>query len=167
MRRDEVADALRPRRRREREVRRSEHRDEELDIDLLARQRIDEVRPLARVVDEALLACAMHLPKHDALPADPRTVAIAERRVPEALRVRLQVFEMEQLEGHTRAPELTVDPRRVRLRAIRRSRVLRPAVEPFLERRLVHRVYDIPRQPCRSRAALRLAYDARARARRA
>jgi hypothetical protein len=37
-------------------------------------------------------------PLHDPLPSEPPPVAIAERRVPKPLRVRLQVLEVQELE---------------------------------------------------------------------
>ncbi len=60
----EVRHALRVRGLRKRVVRRSEHRDEKLDVCHLARDRVGEPRPHARVVDEELVAGDVVLP-HD------------------------------------------------------------------------------------------------------
>jgi len=60
----EIRDSLRVRGLRKRVVRRTEHRDEELDVGHLAGDRVGEPRPHARVVDEELVAGDVLLP-HD------------------------------------------------------------------------------------------------------
>ena len=49
----------------------AQHADEQLDGDLFARRRIDQVRPLPREIDKQLLARAMHLSHRRLQPAGP------------------------------------------------------------------------------------------------
>jgi hypothetical protein len=78
---DEVAELLRPRRLGVRVVARSEYEDVELDLDHLAALRVDEHGLLARVVDEAFLARAVHLAHRDGELLSPRRVEIAKLAV--------------------------------------------------------------------------------------
>jgi hypothetical protein len=79
-------------------VRGAQHGDEELDLDHLAGGGLDDPRLLAGVVDEALLAGAMDLAHREAPALEPPTVDVAELGVPVAVRMLLEVFQMEQLE---------------------------------------------------------------------
>jgi hypothetical protein len=97
----------------------AEHRDEELDLDHLARLRIDEVWLLPGVVDdEELLAGAVLLPYREAPLVEPLAVPLAGLCVAVAVRMLLQVLEVEQLERHARLPALDVDVRAVRHRPL-------------------------------------------------
>jgi len=117
----------------ERVVRRPQGGDEELDLDDLARGRLEEPRLLAGVVDEALLARAVNLP-HGQTPApEPVSVTVTEPRVAVAVGVLLQVLEMEQFQGDAGPAALGVDPGAVGRRTLPLARDLRAAVEPTLE----------------------------------
>jgi hypothetical protein len=77
------------------------------------------VRLLAGVVDEELLAGPVHLAHREAALREPPTVDLAELRVLVAVRVLLQVLEVEQLQRHPRPPPLDVDVAAVGQRALR------------------------------------------------
>ena len=79
-------------------VRGAQHGDEELDRDHLAGGGLDDPRLLAGVVDEALLAGAMDLAHRQAPALEPAPVELAELGVAVAVRMLLEIFQMEQLE---------------------------------------------------------------------
>jgi hypothetical protein len=106
--RDPVRDLLGARRFRVGVVRGPQHGDEELDVDHLAGGRVDDRRLLAGVVYEALLAGAMDLAHREAPALEPPTVDVAELGVPVAVRMLLEIFQMEQLEGDARLAPLGV-----------------------------------------------------------
>src|SRR5437867_841874 len=97
--RDPIRDLLGARRFRVGVVRGAEHGDKELDLDHLAGGGFDDLRLLAGVVDEALLAGAMDLAHRQAAALEPAPVDFAELGVAVAVRMLLEIFEMEQLEG--------------------------------------------------------------------
>src|SRR3989454_12804437 len=97
--RDPVRDLLGARRFGVGVVRGAQHGDEELDRDHLAGGRLDNRRLLAGVVDEAFLAGAMDLAHRQAAALEPAPVDFAELGVAVAVRMLLEIFEMEQLEG--------------------------------------------------------------------
>jgi hypothetical protein len=70
-RRAEILQPLRPRRLRECVVQGAQHRDEELDLDRLARLRRPDPWLLARVIDEDLLAGAVHLAHRQVIARSP------------------------------------------------------------------------------------------------
>ncbi|MFO0613021.1 MAG: hypothetical protein U0414_10555 [Polyangiaceae bacterium] len=115
--RAEVGDRLRVRRLDERVVGRTEHRDEQLDLDDLATLRVDVVRLLAGVVDEHLVAADMRLSHRRRPTREPLAVDTAELRVPISVGVARDVLEVEELERHPRAPQLHVHGRRIRERS--------------------------------------------------
>lgn len=149
-----VGTALRQPRPGEGVVRSAEHRDEELDLDHFACLRIDEVRLLPRVVDEELLAGAVLLAHREVPLAEPLAVPVAELRVAVAVRMLLQVLEVEQFERHASLPAFDVDVRAVRHRplagggdrwvqlrieSVVRERLDRGPVEPGRDRASDHR----------------------------
>jgi len=79
-----------------REVRGAHHGDEQLDLDTLARGRVDNRGLLAGVVDEALLAGLVDLAHHDPQALRPRIVERDILRVAVAAGMRLQVLLVEQ-----------------------------------------------------------------------
>jgi hypothetical protein len=107
--RDPVRELLRARRLRIRVARRAEHHHEELDGDPLARRRIRQARPFARVVDEALLAGAVDLAHGEPAAAEPPSIDVAVLRVLVAVGMALQILEVEQLERHAGLPAFGVD----------------------------------------------------------
>jgi hypothetical protein len=130
---DPVGDLLGPRRLGVGVVGGTEDGDEQLDLDDLARGRVDEAWPLAGVVDEALLTGAMDLPHGQAATLQPAAVEVAEPGVAVAVRVPLQVFEVEQLQGDAGLAALGVDPGAVGRGTLPLAHHFRPAVEPALE----------------------------------
>ena len=113
--RDPVRELLRVRRFRVRVARRAEHRDEQLHPDDFAGECVDDVRLLARVVDERLVAGDVRLPHREALLAEPLAVPLAERRVAVPVRVLLEVLDVQELQRDARTAQLDVQVRQVRL----------------------------------------------------
>src|SRR6266545_4549931 len=148
--RDEVGAALRQRRLGEGVVRRAEHRDEELDRDRLAGLRIDDVRLLPGVVDEELLAGSVLLPYREVALVEPLAVPLAELRVAVAVRMLLQVLEVQQFERHARLPALDMDVRAVRHRPITGGGDR--GVELRLQRVVPERLQRGPVEPGRDRS---------------
>ena len=87
----------------------AQHADEQLDGDLFARRRIDQVRPLPREIDKQLLARAMHLSHRRFHPAGPRAIPLAELAVGVAGRMRGAVLLPEEHERDARFFELEVE----------------------------------------------------------
>jgi len=119
---DPVRDLLGARRFRVRVVGGAQHGDEELDLAHLAGGRVDDPWLLARVVDEQLLAGAMDLAHRQAAAPEPAAVALAELGVAVAVRMLLEIFEMEQLEGDPGLAPLGVQVGAVGDRAMMRGR---------------------------------------------
>ena len=90
-------------------VRGAEDGDEEFDLAHLAGGGLDEPRLLAGVVDEALLAGAVHLAHRQAPAPEPAAVDLAELRVAVPVGMLLQVLEVEQLERHAGLAPLGVE----------------------------------------------------------
>ena len=84
----------------------AEHGDEQLDRAQFTRAPVDQRRPLAREVDEGLLAGAVHLAHRRPQPPGPLPVDLAELRVAVAVRMDLGVLLPEQLQGDAVALEL-------------------------------------------------------------
>ncbi len=87
----------------------AEHRDEQLDRPQLARAPVDQARPLAREVDEGLLAGAVDLSHRRPQPLDRSPVELAELRVAVAARMDLKVLLPEQLQRDAVALQFPVD----------------------------------------------------------
>ena len=105
--------------------------DEELDLEDLAGGRVDELRLLARVIDEELVAGAVDLAHGQAPALEPAAVEVAEPRVAITVGMPLQALEVEQLQGDARPAALGVDPGAVGRRALPLAGDLRPAVQPL------------------------------------
>ena len=149
---DEVGELLRARRLREGVVARAEHGDEELDLGDLAGFAVDDARPLAGVVDEDLLASAMHLAHHDTERLLPAGVEVAEAAVlvgPQRLlgRRRFTVLDPDCLERHARPRQLSVHPREVDSHPRRRLVAAPVAEQPRLELHLTELARALPREP--------------------
>ena len=100
----------------------AQHGDEEFDRAHDPGRRVDERRPLAGVVDKDLLAGRVDLAHRQALPREPVAVVPAERRIPIAVRMLLQILQVQQLQRDAGAPQLGVDPGQIGQRARRRGR---------------------------------------------
>jgi hypothetical protein len=139
------------RRFRVRVVRGAQHGDEELDVDHLARGRVDDRGLLAGVVDEQLRAGAMDLAHREPPALEPPAVDLAELGVAVPVGMLLEIFQMEQLEGDARRAALGVQSRAVGDGAMpggRRRRPIHPGVQ-----RLVTEGLDLsPREPGRAGA---------------
>jgi hypothetical protein len=120
--RDEVVALLRRRRLGVGVVGGAQHRDEELYLDGLTGLRVDVVWLLPRVVDEGLVAGAVLLAHGESTRLEPLSVVLAEGRVAVAVRVPLEVLEVQQLQRHADASPLGVH---IRARAARWPRARR------------------------------------------
>jgi hypothetical protein len=120
----------------------AESGDEQLHLDDLTRGGVEEARPLAGVVDEALVAGAMDLSHRQAAALQPAAVEVAEPRVAVAVGVPLQVFEVEQFQGDAGLAALSVDPGAVGRGTLPLTSHVRPAVELTLELVVVGRRLD-------------------------
>ena len=109
----------------------AKHRDEELDGTRLAHVPLDHPRARARVVDEGLLAGAMHLAHRRPQPPDPPPIDRTELAVAIAPRLTLGVFLPQQVQRHAGVCELAVDPRA--LRPDPRPHRRRPGKQPGLQ----------------------------------
>ena len=89
----------------------------------------------------------MDLAHGQAPTAEPAAVEVTEPRVAVAVRVPLQVLEVEQLQRDTGPTALGVDPRAVGSGALPLARDLRPAIEPAFESRVGQRLDLWPIQP--------------------
>ena len=127
----------------------AERGDEQLDRPQLTRAPVDQSRPLAREVDESLLAGAVHLPHRRPQPPRPLPVDLAELRVAVAAGMDLEVLLPEQLQRDPVALELAVDVRAVGSGSVGHWR--RAAKQPGLERRVVQVGRQRPAQPVPSR----------------
>ena len=123
----------------------AEHGDEQLDRPQFTRAPVDQRRPLAREVDEGLLAGAVHLAHRRPQPPGPLPVDLAELRVAVAVRMDLGVLLPEQLQGDAVALELAVDVRAVGpgSTSCRRG----AAKQPGLERCVVQLGRQLPAEP--------------------
>jgi hypothetical protein len=124
-------------------VGRAEHGDEEFDRDDLAGRRVDQHRPLPRVIDKRLLARRVDLAHRGALLRQPAPVVPAEGRIPVAVRMRRQILEMEELQRDARATQLGVHPDQIGSRPRDGQRQLRPVQRP-LQRVVAERADGIP-----------------------
>src|SRR6266508_6959932 len=89
------------------------HCNEQLHVGALARCWVHQMRPLARVVDEQLLARAMLLAHDQTLLLEPLSVDFAELCVTQPIRVALQVLLVQNLQGYARSFAFHMDVRRV------------------------------------------------------
>ena len=137
--RDPLGKLLRARRLGVRVARRAERHDKELDGDAFAGGGIGEAGLLARVVNEALLARAVDLTHREPTTAQPLPIDFAVLRVLVAVRMALEVLEVEELQRHGGPPAFGVNVGAVRLRP-RPPRTLGAVVEPGLERVIRHRL---------------------------
>jgi hypothetical protein len=132
-------------------VRGAQHRDEELDCDHLAGGRLDDRRLLAGVVDEQLRAGAVDLAHREPTAGEPAAVDLAELGVAVAVRMLLEIFQMEQLEGDAGLAPLGVQVGAVGDGAMVRRRGRGP-VHPGLQRLVAEGVDLSPIKPGRPRA---------------
>ena len=94
----------------------------------------------------------MDLSHRDALAVEPRAVVLAEGRIAIAVRLLLQIFQVQELQRDAGPPQFGVDPGRIRERARRMAGNLR-AIEPLFERVVAHPLECVPRQPDAAGAA--------------
>src|SRR6202043_3697468 len=99
---------------------------------------------LTAVVDEQLLAGAMHLAHRHVDPLAPLPVQLTEAAVAIAQRLALPVLLPEQLQRHALALELLVHLRPIHRRPLRQRRRLGRWVEPLLELRIAQRRRSLP-----------------------
>jgi hypothetical protein len=132
-------------------VRRTQHGDKELDLGHLPGGGVDEPRFCAGVVDEALLAGAMDLAHRQAPALEPAAVELAKLGVAVPVRMLLEVFQMEQLEGNARLAPLGVQVGAVGDGAMVRGRRRGP-VHAGLQRLVAEGVDLSPLQPGRAGA---------------
>jgi hypothetical protein len=164
MARDPLGELLGTRRLGIRVARRAERHHEELDGDARARRRIRETRPLPRVVDEALLAGAVHLAHREPAPAEPLPVDLAVLRIVVAVGVPLEILEMKELQRDAGLPAFGVNVRAVGLWP-RAGSALAARIEPCLQCVVRHRRDRGPGlEPRRARSVQRAADRADAQA---
>lgn len=118
-------------------VRGAEDGHEQLDLDHLARRRVDEVRPLAGVVDEQLVAGPVDLSHGQPLALQPAAVDVAEPGIAIPVRVLLEVLEVQQFERHAGLGALGVDRGAVGPRPLALPHDVGAPIEPALERLVV------------------------------
>ncbi len=161
----EVVHPLRVRGLRERVVGGTEHGHEELDLAHLTRGSIDELRPLAGVVHEHLVAGDVVLPHGQLSTLQEGAVALAERRVLEPAGVLHQVLLVEQIQRHAGPHALSVDPRAVGLHSRERRPRSVVGVQAHFEVSLVERDdLRVGVEPRRSRAPHHVHHRRRAHA---
>ena len=134
-------------------VRGAEDADEQLDRHELAGRRIAQDRPLAREVDEGLLAGTMHLAHRRGQGTDPALVVAAELAVAVAVRVGIEVLQPQTLERDARTLELLVEPCQVRQGPRDPDQIVDPLEEAGLQPGVVQFVRERPAQPGLSRPA--------------
>jgi hypothetical protein len=128
-------------------VRGAQDGDKELDLEHLAGGGVDELRLLAGVVNEALLAGAVELPHGQAAPLEPPPVDLAELGVAVSGGMLLEVLEVEQFERHAGLASLGMQVGAVGPGPLTLTDNLGPAVEPGLQG-LVGQALDLgPVQP--------------------
>ena len=123
----------------------AEHGDEQLDGSQLTRAPVDQARPLAREVDERLLAGPVHLPHRRPQSPYPLVVDLAELRVAVAVGMDLEVLLPEQLQRDAIALALAVDVRAVGPRPVLHRRGA--AKQTSIERRVVQLSRQRPDEP--------------------
>ncbi len=128
----------------EREVRRADNRDEEINLDLLAGRSVDDRWSFARVVDEDLLAGLVHLTHRELRACGPRVVERDELRIAVAVRMRRRVFLVQRPERHAVSSEFDVDLREIRHRSCDRRRGAR--VNPRVELVVAQHCHVVPRR---------------------
>ena len=128
-------------------VRGAEDADEELDGEELAGLRIAQHGPLAREVDEGLLAGAVHLTHRRGQGADPALIVAAELAVAVAVGMGVEVLQPQALERDARALELLVEPRHVRQRPWDADQVVDSLEEAGFQLDVVQVVRERPAQP--------------------
>ena len=133
------------------EVAGAEHRDEQLDRPQLTRAPVDQAGPLAREVDEGLLASPVDLSHRRPQPLDPVPVQLAKLGVAVAVRIDLDALLPEQLQRDAVAFQFAVDVRAVGPRSEAVPHRLAATKQPGLERRVVQLGRQRPAEPARSR----------------
>ena len=121
--------------------------DEQLDRDELAGLRIAQHRPLAREVDEGLLAGAMDLAHRRGQGADPALVVAAELAVAIPLGVGVEILAPETLQGDARPLEFLVKPRHVREWPGDPDQIVDPLEQAGFQLRVVQVIRERPVQP--------------------
>ena len=127
-------------------VRGAEDGDEELDLDQLAGGGLDEPGLLAGVVDEALVASVVDLAHRQAPPLEPAPVDLAELGVAVAVRMLLEILQVQQLEGDAGLVPFGVQDRAVGHGPMVRGRRRRP-VQAGLQRLVAERLDLRPVEP--------------------
>ena len=133
-------------------IRRAQDGDKQFDGPDDARGRIDHLRLLAGVIDKELLAGRVHLSHREPLPPEPLAVVRAEGGIAIAVRMGLQILQVQELQRDAGTPQFGVDPGRIRERARRMAGNLR-AIEPLFERVVAHPLECVARQPDAAGAA--------------
>ena len=123
----------------------AEHRDEQLDRPQLTRTPVDQARPLAREIDEGLLAGAVDLSHRRPQPLDPSSVELAELGVAVAARMDLKVLLPEQLQRDAVALQFPVDVCAVRPDPVAHQH--RAGEQLSIERRIVQFGRQRPAEP--------------------
>ena len=161
MRADPVRQRLRPGRLGVGEVRGAEHADENLRLADLARRRIDDPDPFARIVDERLLPGDVVLTHHRRQPPFESTQQIAETAVAVALGMDLSVFLPEDRHRDARTLQLA---RQAPSRSRRRWPCATPA-RPESWRSRASSVTSVRQRPCQPgrRRSFQIVLDRRAR----
>src|SRR5205809_4121668 len=147
--RDPIRDLLGARRFGIRVVRGPQHGDEQLDRDHLAGGRVEDRGLLAGVVDEELRAGAMDLAHREPPALEPAAVDLTELGVAVPVRMLLEIFEMEQLEGDAGLAPLGMQVGAVREGAMAGGRRWR-AVHPGLQHLVAEGVDLSPIEPGRA-----------------
>jgi len=140
-------------------VRRAEGGDTELDRDHLARRRVDNGGFLAGGVDEARVAGAVDLAHRQAPPLEPASVDLAEPGITVAVRMLLEVLQVEPFEGDAGRAPLGMQGRAVGDGAVMRGRGRRP-VQARVKRRLAERRDLRPVEPGGARTWAKTLQDA-------
>ena len=129
-------------------VRGAEHADEDLRLADLAGAAVDDRARVAAVVDEQLVAGAVHLAHRARQPAAELVVVEAELAVAVgALAVHRLVLVPQQLQRHALALELLMDVGVIGCRVSRRARCRRAWEQQPFDRRLIEVWQQRPRQP--------------------
>lgn len=127
-------------------VRGAQDRHEEFDGEHFPGQGVDDRRLLPRVVHEALVAGVVDLAHRQAPAVKPAPVELAELGVAVAVRVLLEVLQVEQFEGDAGLVPLGVQDRAVGDGPMMRGRRRRP-VEPGLQHLVAERLDLRPVEP--------------------
>jgi len=131
---------------------RAEDADEELDHDLLAGLRIDQVRARAGEIDEQLLARAMHLAHRRLERPRPPAIPVTKLAVGIPARVLGAILHPQQRERHARFLQLLVELRPLRDDPVADGRNGGSRKQARFQRGVIQIVGQGPRQACGRRA---------------